>query len=320
MMKRVISLLLAALLFASLLPVALADATPRPITTVDYDSLPDDSTNGIHYYLLLCQDLYVDKVTPEGYPAGNTDGIVLVTLNTRAHRVMLTSIIRDALIVRPDGVIGRINYIPKNYGPEALCRIISTHLGVKVEKYILFNFSHIQNIIDSLGGVDITISSAEAGYLKRYPVSPTATSPTISGAGTYHFTGHAAMIYMRIRKAGGGGDFMRTQRVRTVLSTLADQCRNITYDDARTLLDTVIANSSMTNMSLEEMLEAMDYAYSLRGCTIEELRIPQDDAVSAITYAGMAVQEVDWEKSREDMADFLQNSYLVIDDDEDNDW
>ena len=318
-MKRLISLLLSVLLLAGLVPAALADATPRPISTVDYDGLPDDSANGIHYYLLLCQDTYVDKVTSEGYPAGNTDGIVLVTLNTRAHRVMLTSIIRDALVIRPDGVTGRINYIPKNYGPEALCRVISTHLGVKVEKYILFNFSHIQNIIDSLGGVDITIDSSEASYLMRYAISPTSTTPTVAGPGTYRFGGHAAMIYMRIRKAGGGGDFMRTQRVRTVLSTLADQCRNITYEDARGLVDTVLANSSMTNMSLEEMLEAMDYAYALRGCTVEELRIPQDDAVSPITYAGMAVQEVDWEKSREDMADFLQNSYLVIDD-EDDDW
>lgn len=318
MMKRFFCLMLTTALLCMVIPVALA-ATPTPIETVDFDSLPDDSANGIHHYLLLCQDTYTDKTNVDGFPAGNTDGIVLVTLNTRAHRVMLTSIIRDALVVRPDGVIGRINYISKNYGPEALCRVISTHLGVKIEKYILFNFSHIQNIIDSLGGVDITITAAEASYLMRYAISPTSTTPTVTGPGTYRFGGHAAMIYMRIRKAGGGGDFMRTQRVRTVLSTLADQCRNITYEDARNLVDTVLANSSMTNMSLEEMLEAMDYAYGLRGCTVEELRIPQDDAVSPITYAGMAVQEVDWGKSREDMADYLQNSFLVIDD-EDYDW
>ncbi len=314
-MKRLLCMLLTLMLLLGAASSALADTQPAMADTVPYESLPDEA-NGMHHYLLLCQDQYVDKLTDSGLPAGNTDGIVLVTLDTRAHRVMLTSIIRDALVKRPDGVMGRINYISKNSGPEALCKVISTHLGVKVEKYILFNFSHISDIIDTLGGVDLEVTAAEASYLKRYPLSPTQTSPSMAGPGTYHFTGRAAMIYMRIRKAGGGGDFMRTQRVRTVLSKLADQCRNISYEDARSLVDTVLEHSSMTNMSLENMLEAMDYAYSLRGCTVEELRIPPDGAVHAITYAGMAVQELDWAKCRAAMADYLKNSFLVIDDED----
>ena len=49
---------------------------------------------------------------------------------------------------------------------------------------------------------------------------------------------------------------------------------------------------------------------------IEELRIPQEDAVSPISYAGMSVQEIDWIKSREDVADYMECSWLVIDDEE----
>lgn len=312
MMKRFFCLVLALILLCamSLASPALA-ADPKPIETIPYDELPEP-LDGQHHYLLLCVDQWYGKPTN----LGNTDGIVLVTLDTRAHRVMLTSFIRDALVVRPDGHIGRINYIAKNYSPEDLCKVISQHIGVKIEKYVLFDFSQIQNIIDYLGGVNITITSAEASYLTRYAISKTSTTPAVTGAGTYLFGGHAAVIYMRIRKAGGGGDFMRTQRVRTVLSTLADQCREITYDQARALVDSVMENTTMTNMNLDEMVTAMDYAYGLRGCTIEELRIPQDDAVSPITYAGMSVQELDWEKCREDMQDFLQSSFLVLDDDE----
>ena len=229
---------------------------------------------------------------------------------------MLTSFIRDALVVRPDGVIGRINYIAKNYGPEALCKVISQHIGVKEETYILFDFKQIANIIDHLGGVEITVDSSEASYLRRYPLSPTQTTPRMGNAGTYKVVGRAAVIYMRIRKAGGGGDFMRTQRVRTVLSTLADQCREITYDQARALVDSVMENTLLSNMNLEEMLTAMDYAYSLRGCTVEELRIPPDGMVSPISYAGMSVQQLNWEGCREAMEDYLGSSFLVLDDDD----
>ena len=308
MMKRLVSLMLACVLLLMAVPV-LADQ-PQPIETIPYEELPEPF-DGQHHYLLLCVDQWYGK--PGNL--GNTDGIVLVTVDTRAHRVMLTSFIRDALVERPDGKIGRINYIAKNYGPEALCKVISQHIGVKVEKYILFDFNQIQTIIDYLGGVTLTVTDAEADYLNRYRISRTATTPSMDKAGTYLFGGHAAVIYMRIRKAGGGGDFMRTQRVRTVLSTLADQCRDITYEQARGLLDSVIENTTLTNMNTEEMVTALDQAYSLRDCTIEELRIPQDDAVHPISYAGMAVQEIDWAMSREDLSDFLQTSWLVMDED-----
>ena len=309
-MKRLICLILSALLMLSALPAtfALADEQPKPIETVPFDELPP-VVEGQHHYLMLCVDQWEGKATN----LGNSDGIVLVTLDTRAHRVMLTSIIRDALVVRPDGKIGRINYIAKNYGPEALCKVISEHLGVRIEKYILFGFSQISRIVDFLGGVDITITSEESAYLKRYAIPRNSTEPILSGAGTYHFRGHSAVIYMRIRKVGGGGDFMRTQRVRTVLSTLADNCREISYDDARALVDNVMENTTLTNMSLDEMVEAMNYAMALRGCTMEELRIPVDGAVSPITYAGMSVQELDWPVCRAAMADYLENSFLVMD-------
>ena len=309
MMKRLVSLMLACVLLLMAAP-ALADQ-PQPIETIPYEELPEPF-DGQHHYLLLCVDQWYGK--PGNL--GNTDGIVLVTVDTRAHRVMLTSFIRDALVERPDGKIGRINYIAKNYGPEALCKVISQHIGVKVEKYILFDFNQIQTIIDYLGGVTLTVTDAEADYLNRYRISRTATTPAMDKAGTYLFGGHAAVIYMRIRKAGGGGDFMRTQRVRTVLSTLADQCREISYEQARDLVDSVMANTTLTNMNLDEMVQAMEYAYGLRGATIEELRIPQDGDATPINYASMAVQEIDGVHSREVMDDYLQNSFLVLDDDD----
>ncbi|MBR2663981.1 MAG: LCP family protein, partial [Clostridia bacterium] len=133
--------------------------------------------------------------------------------------------------------------------------------------------------------------------------------------GLYHFAGHSAVIYMRIRKAGGGGDFMRTQRARTVMSTLADKCREITWEEAEALVNNIMDNNTMTNINLEEMLNAARYAYSLRDCTIEELRIPPDGAASPITFASMAVQEIDWEACRSAMANYLKNSFLVVEDD-----
>lgn len=306
MQRKLFCLSLALALVLGMIPAAYA-REPKEITPIPYEELPEPM-EGQHHYLLLCVDQWEGKVGN----LGNTDGIVLVTLDTRARRVMLTSFIRDLLVQRPDGKTGRINYIAKNFGPEALCQVISTHFGIKVEKYILFDMKQVQEIINQLGGVDITVTDAEANYLKRYAISKTATEPAMGRAGTYRFNGHAAVIYMRIRKAGGGGDFMRTQRVRTVLSTLADQCREISYEDARALVDSVAANTTLTNVTAAEMLEAMEYALTLRGVTVEELRLPIDEAVSALTYVGMSVQEADFDLCRAALNDYLQSSFLVM--------
>ena len=318
---------------------ALAVRTPKPIDVIPLEEVAAP-LEGQHHYLLLCTDMWHAPVRPAGAPTpvqengkrkdqyGNTDGIVLVTLDTRAHRVMLTSLIRDALIRKPTGAIGRINYVYNDFGPEALCRVISQHLNIQVEDYILFDFTQIANIVDYLGGVDIELNASEISYLRRYAVPDGSVRSVKTGRdlrggagashrpGLYHFRGHSAVIYMRIRKAGGRGDFMRTQRVRTVLSTLADKCREITWEEAEALVNNVMENNTMTNINLEGMLEAARYAFSLRDCTIEELRLPPDDAVTPLTFASMDTQEVDWERCRQVLADYLQNSFLVMDEEE----
>ena len=346
---------------------------PEHIEIVPWDELPP-VVEGQHHYLLLCIDQWVRDPRPDGSNPptlhgmrrdmyGNTDGIVLLTLDTRAHRIMLTSIIRDAIVRKYNSTddnekFTRINYVYNDYGPEALCRTISEHLGVRVEKYILFTFKQIANIVDYMGGIQIELTNAEIDALRYTVLSGTVTDPNGNDitagnkssdhpAGLYTFKtmewaekknettekeikndpskvvkrtgGCSAVLYMRIRKFGGGGDFMRTQRARNVLSILAKKCRTMTWDDAKALANNILENNNKTNMNMEDILEAAKYAYDLRECTIEELRIPQDDAVRRIMFAKMMTEELNWPHCREDMADYLQNSFLVADDEDDED-
>ena len=339
---------------------------PLHFEVVPYDQLPP-IIEGQHHYLLLCMDQWERDARPDGIAVpsygngsrkdmyGNTDGIVILTLDTRAHRIMLTSIIRDALIRKTNAEseegekYGRINRVYNDYGPDVLAQIISQHLGIRIEKYILFTFKQVANIVDYLGGVQIELTDAEIDALKYTTLRGPVTDPNghdiqaggIHPAGLYTFKttawaekenqkkseekvikrtgGCSAVLYMRIRKFGGGGDFMRTQRARKVLSLLADKCRTMTWDDAQALANNILENNNMTNMNMEDMLQAAKYAFDLRNCTIEELRIPVEGAVRSHHYAGMATQEINWEYCREQMDDYLQNSFLVADDEDDDD-
>ncbi len=435
-MRRLLCFLLVLLLPAAALAEAESDwananlpqnRRPEYIQTVPWDEI-EPTANGVHHYLLLCIDEWKslprpDDVTPppldEGRGPdryGNTDGMVILTLDTAAHRIMLASIVRDAAILKPGSTdekqyYGRINYIYNDFGPEALCKLISEHLGIRIEKYILFNFSQICDIIDlpSLDGVTVELNRNEITYLARYAVPRhtvisedgyfTATGDPLNlhyvsksslpldfsipasvftetkngfvsepssfngpngsvisfdrrGActivlpdgkkeegyysyeherlavmtgedvwhnelaqpGKYHLGGHAALYYMRIRKSSRTDtDFMRTQRVRNVLSALADHCRVFTLDQANDLANSIMQHNDTTNMSLKEITEAASIAWSLRDCTIEEFRIPGQEDVRSITFGNMSALELNWTPIRGKYLDFLDHTTLVRD-------
>ncbi len=297
MFKRMLCLLL---VLTILLPTAAFAAQPREIYPLVYDEIPQPR-EGMHHYLLAC----VDNWHGNAKNLGNTDGVILVTLDTVEKRVLLTTFSREMLVKKPDGGIGRFTYIAKNYGPEELCKIVSTHFGVKVDKYIIFSMDNVQKIIDAMGGVYITVTDAEADYLNRYRISRDSTTPSMDKAGTYLFGGHAAVIYMRIRKVGGDGDSGRTRRMRTVLGTLAQKYANATLDDALLLLTAVSENIVTMNMTMADLLEAVGYAMELRGVQVEGLQMPPQDAMEPITYAGMSTRQVDFDMARKQMNLFL---------------
>lgn len=302
MTKRLIACLLLATICLSAFCPALAD-TPRPITPLDYDAIPEP-LEGQHHYLLACVDSW------QGDPnnLGNTDGVILVTLDTASRRIIFSTLTREMLTQRPDGKIGRFTYLANSAGPDALCQTVSTHFGVKVDRYAIFSMNNIQDIIDAMGGVYITVTDAEANYLNRYRISRDSTQPSMDKAGTYLFGGHAAVIYMRIRKVGGDGDAGRTRRIRTVLSTLTDKYAEATLDDALVLLSKVTESLVTTNMTMQDMMQAVGYAMELRGVTPEGYQIPPDEALEPIVYAGMDTRQVDFEYTREYLQRILTNT------------
>lgn len=303
-MKRFLCALLCALLLCG--SFAMADM-PRDIFPLDYDSLPE-TISGQHHYLLCCTDTWEGKASN----LGNTDGILLVTLDTTAKRVMITTLTREMLVKRPDGGIGRITFVAKRFSPEELCRVVSTHFGVKVEKYIIFCMDDIQTIIDAMGGVNITVTNAEADYLNRYRISRDSTTPSMDKAGTYLFGGHAAVIFMRIRKVGGDGDSGRTRRIRTVLSTLAQKYTDASLTDALKLLDVVMKHMIVTNLTTADLMDGVGYAMQLRGTEVEGLQLPADKDMTPITYAGMMTREVDFEAARKCLREFLEGDSFGV--------
>lgn len=327
-MKKLLSLLLALALLLPLFSVpALAADRPKEIPVLSPEQTRE-TPKGIHHYLLICfgDVWHVDLKNPP-----HTDGMVLVTVDEYAKRVMLTSFIRDMIVQRGPDDFARINNIVPMYSPgkpkkmdgaaglQMLVDTINSHFDLRIEKFIAMDWSMVQNIVDAVGGVDIKITGKEARYLRNYSITG-QTTPRLGDAGTYHFPGHAAVIYMRIRKvaniAGETQDVGRTRRARTVLINIADSLKNISYDEALKLLDVIVNNILYTNMTTDDLMEALEIAMKLRGVPVEQIRMPVKGTFYPKALAGMATQELDFEANRKALWDFFLNSYVVADDEE----
>lgn len=313
-------------LLENIIPLADEDIPPTPM--------------GIRHYLLISMDKWQNNVDNLGY----NDGMVLLTLDEFTGRVMVTSFIRDMLIIRPDGRPGRINRIIREYGVQSLLDTINRHFGIHIEKYMMMDWRHIMEIVDAVGGVDVPLTSSEIHYLKNWSVPINSTEPELYKAGTYHLNGFAAVIYMRIRRTRASNeistdtqDFGRTFRARLVLSNIAAKISEYSIGDAEKLLSTLlkiwekpydknftypdirnnnifiagtipsgaVKTRSATNITMADIMDALSIAFAVRRATIEQCRLPFDGTVRPYEYANSAGQLLDFEANRKLLYDFM---------------
>lgn len=244
----------------------------------------------VRHYLLLGQDTYADEVQSDA----RTDTIVLVTLDSKYKRIIMTSILRDSKIKNPRGNETKINNIYKFYGLEGLVSCIERELDINVSGSVLINYENIKPLIDALGGVDIEIDTNE--YLQICSILLHKDPNLPKGPGMTHMTGRIALAYMRDRSSGSG-DFSRTERQRKVFNELLKKCRQMTLADLSEVYNAV-SGGFETDMNALEMLMVFQSGYTLLDGDVVEHTIPVNKTYSYGTIGTSSVLDVRWEKNK----------------------
>ena len=131
--------------------------------------------------------------------SGYTDTIILASISSINGKLVLLSIPRDLWIQTPDKEGIRIGSVYKDTGPTTITAIINKSFQVSVQYYILVRMQGFMNIIDALGGVDITL------------VQPTAKHPI----GNVHLDGRTALAFARDRDKSD--DFARMYQAQILI-------------------------------------------------------------------------------------------------------
>lgn len=244
------------------------------------------------HYLLLGFDFWGDETIGVSY----SDTNMLASIDRAGGRLMITSLLRDTYVQKPDGKSTRLNNVVRREGFDVMLGTVSLNYGVEVNKYMAIGVQGMRDLIDAIGGVQVTLTGEEATKLREHVKG-------VNGSGTYTLDSGDTMHYMRLRKASGH-DIARTERQRKVLTEVMNKVRTLPPTEIAAL-GMRLFESVETNMTLADVLEAVSMVYSFRDAPLELMRIPIDGSYKNVERHGMAVYELDWTANREALRAFL---------------
>jgi LCP family protein required for cell wall assembly len=192
--------------------------------------------------LLLGLDQRLDEASDDAY---RTDSVVIFTIDPYSKTAGAFSIPRDTLVEIPDGEGGifretRINeaYEMGQYtslrgypggGPQLAMDTIEHNFGIPIDYYVILNWNNFIDIIDELGGIDVTIP--------EYAYDPAYSDCSFCGEyypvefvpGVEHMDGPRALAYARIRKSDN--DYKRIERQQIVMRAVATKALSLNFLD-----------------------------------------------------------------------------------------
>lgn len=185
----------------------------------------------------------------------NSDTIMICSINETTHEVRIVSIYRDTYLEVGDGLYSKCNAAYAAGGAEQAVRMLNKNLDMDITDYVTVNFEALADLVDLAGGIDVTLTEGEVGYLNDYLVEGRAVlgreCEDVPGPGLQHLNGMQALAYSRIRYIGL--DFERTKRQRTVLEQVFEKLRASDILTLNRAIDTLLPNVS-TSLSVPEIV------------------------------------------------------------------
>ncbi len=212
---------------------------------------------------------------------GNSDSMILVTLNKKTQTIHLTSFMRDLYADIPGIGVRKLNNAYAVGGGPLLIQTIEQNYKVNIDNYASVDFFSMAQIIDILGGVTLTVTEEEASLADGLIMDMCSLREGLNyqehqfgSAGTFAADGLMAVGYARIRFTGNN-DYERTERQRVVLMQIFDKVRSMNVTELNAVI-TKILPLVTHNIDTATVLSLLMQIPSLTGYNIIESRVPYD--------------------------------------------
>src|ERR1700682_2547645 len=187
----VVLFLIGALVAAALL----LTPTRESVLILGSDARPDEIKNGV---------------------VGRTDTMLLLVADRATPRLAMVSIPRDLWVPIPGHGQERNNAAYECGGSQTAKQTVSNLLSQRVDRYAFIGLQGVRDVVDAVGGVDITV--AQAIHDDTYPTDDYGYQTVDIPAGRQHMDGDTALKYARTRHQDS--DFGRIARQQQVIAAV----------------------------------------------------------------------------------------------------
>lgn len=190
-----------------------------------------------------------------------SDSIIVASINNKTHDVKLVSIYRDTYVKIHDHGCTKINHAYAYGGPDLAVNTLNKNFDLNIKDFVTVNFSALTNVIDELGGVELTIKKEELKWVNAYGHDVAKINgqkyTKIKHPGKQTVTGVQATGYCRVRYTKGG-DFTRAERQRTVLQAIFAKAKKSSPTALISAMNKIFPQI-YTSLSTSDILSLMKY-------------------------------------------------------------
>lgn len=195
-----------------------------------------------------------------------SDAIIIVSINEKTNDVKLTSVYRDTYVDIEGYGLDKITHAYAYGGPELAISTLNKNLDLNITEFVTVNFETVKTVVDSLGGIRLEITDAEANQIG------------LDSGGTYTLDGEEALAYSRIRKIDS--DYQRTERIRTVLDAVFEKVKTMDVSEILDFVDIVLPliSTNISNNKIISMLpsapfysisDSIGWPYNVEGISLD---------------------------------------------------
>ena len=187
---------------------------------------------------------------------GRSDVIMVATVNPKTSTILLTSVPRDFYVTTAcdagDGCMqGALDKITHTgiHGTNTTKRTVEQLLGIEINYTFKVGFDTVTELVDALGGVDVTVAPGYAVTTSTFSVHE----------GVNHLDGEHALAYARERYSYTEGDRQRTKNQQQVLMGIVNEATKPSVITNYASIMDAMANTFSTTMSNEEISDLIKY-------------------------------------------------------------
>ena len=175
-----------------------------------------------------------------------SDVNMLVTVNKKNHEILLTSIPRDYYVQLHDtyGYKDKLTHAGI-YGVNMSVQTIQDFMGIDINYYVRVNFSTLEAVVNSIGGVDV---------YSDLTFRPLHHKAVVIKQGMNHMDGKTALAFARERYAYQDGDRHRVRNQQEVLKAIISKATSdVSILTRYTTLLNNVSGYFQTNVDMNEV-------------------------------------------------------------------